>query len=701
MNAGSRSGGAELVGIDVGGTFTDFVWLVDGRLVVQKVSTTPEDQSVGILAGIDGLGVSPDAAVVHGTTVATNALLEHRGARTALLTTRGFADVLAIGRQNRPHLYRLGQVRRPTLVPEVLRIEASERVDAAGNVLVPLDVSSLGSVIDTLKTEKVESVALVFLFSFLHPAHERAAAAYLQAQLPDVFLSVSSQLLPEYREYERTATTVINAYVQPLVAKYLGRLKEALGARPVRVMQSSGGAIGLDKAAAQAARLVLSGPAGGIVGAFDVARAAMQTDAPSIITFDMGGTSTDVALCPGVLPRTSEGEIAGLPLRFPSTAIHTVGAGGGSIARVDAGGVLRVGPESAGSFPGPACYGRGGVLPTVTDANLVLGRLDAGAFLGGSATLTLDVDRARAAVQPIADQLEITVEAAALGIVQVANATMERAVRKVSVEKGYDPRKYTLVPFGGAGPLHACALAEALGMRHILVPRYPGVLSALGLLMADVTYESSQSVLHMYTELVADVEGLAVGLVTLARQVQQVLVDPEKAPPALSAMLDMRYRGQGYEIEAGFISAFDLTAPRQGETLLALLREAVASFHALHTQRYGYALEDDRVEVVTLRVVGRQPGARPELPEMPLGGRDATAAHAGEAPVWFVPALPDDAPLYDRSRLRPGNALSGPAIVCQYDTTLVISGLWRLEVDAHNNIHLWRTDDASLDDMHV
>ncbi|MEM8485036.1 MAG: hydantoinase/oxoprolinase family protein [Bacteroidota bacterium] len=698
MNAGSKSPEAELVGIDVGGTFTDFVWLREGRLVVQKVSTTPEDQSTGILAGIDALGVSEHAAVVHGTTVATNALLEYRGARTALLTTEGFADVLAIGRQNRPHLYRLGQQRRPSLVPESLRLEAAERVDAEGRVLKPLDVATLDAAVAVLIAEEVESVALVFLFSFLHPAHEREAAAYLRTRLPGIHLSVSSQLLPEYREYERTATTVINAYVQPLVANYLGRLKSALGDRPVRVMQSSGGAIGLEKAAAQAARLVLSGPAGGIVGAFDVARTAMQSEAPQIITFDMGGTSTDVALCPGVLPRTSEGEIAGLPLRFPSTAIHTVGAGGGSIASVDAGGVLRVGPESAGAVPGPACYGRGGALPTVTDANLVLGRLDAAAFLGGTATLSLNLDLARQALKPMADKLNVTIEAAALGIVQVANATMERAVRKVSVEKGYDPRNYTLVPFGGAGPLHACALAEALGMRHILIPRYPGVLSALGLLMADVTYESSQSVLQTYQVLREDLVGLKAGLLALAEQVQQVLVAPGKEEPVLSALLEMRYRGQGYEIEAGFIAAFELTAPLDtlldDSYVLESLQEAVTSFHALHRQRYGYALEDDRVEVVTLRVVGRQPGARPELPAMSLGAPDASGAMAGNARVWFGAAQPDIVPLYDRNRLQPGNTLSGPTIVCQYDTTLVISGLWRMEVDAHNSIHLWREDDA-------
>ena len=350
----------ELVGIDVGGTFTDFVWLVDGELRVFKESTTPNDQSLAILRGLQALGVDAEARVVHGTTVATNALLEHRGAKTALLTTSGFADILAIGRQNRPHLYKLTQVRPAPLVPPSLRLEVSERLDASGQVLMPLDEEGVRTAVQTLQDEGVESIAIVFLFSFLNPSHERKTAQIVQALLPEIHVSCSSDLLPEYREYERTAATVINAYVQPLVAKYLARLKMSLGKRTLHVMQSSGGAIGIDKATYEGARLVLSGPAGGIVGAFEVAKTANDDDKPLIITFDMGGTSTDVALCPGILPRTAESGIAGLPLRFPSADIHTVGAGGGSIARVDAGGVLRVGPESAGAMPGPACYGRGG-----------------------------------------------------------------------------------------------------------------------------------------------------------------------------------------------------------------------------------------------------------------------------------------------------------------------------------------------------
>lgn len=671
----------ELIGIDVGGTFTDFVWLVDGRLKVHKESTTPADQSNGMLKGINLLGVSETADVVHGTTVATNALLERRGAKTALLTTKGFRDVLAIGRQNRPHLYKLGQKRHPSLVPDGLRFEVRERVSATGEVLESLDVAAFDGIVNVLQREQVESLAIVFLFSFLNTHHEEEAARVLRDKLRGIHISVSSVLLPEYREYERTATTVINAYVQPLVANYLARLKASLGARPVRVMQSSGGAINLDMAAEQAARLVLSGPAGGIVGAFEMARQATGNEAPHIITFDMGGTSTDVALCPGMLPRTSESVISDLPLRFPSTDIHTVGAGGGSIARVDAGGVLRVGPESAGAHPGPACYGRGGQNATVTDANLVLGRLNAEGFLGGDNQVQLDKGSADVVVSEIGEKLNLSSEEAALGVVRVANAAMERALRKVSVERGHDPREYILIPFGGAGPLHACELAEALEMTQILVPQFPGVLSALGLLMADVTYDVSASILNDFNALKSAPAELLKKINTLSSQVMTALSGQGDVVPELSARLDMRYKGQSYELSV------DLSLP----LALAHLDQAAASFHDLHKKRYGYSIENEEVEVVTLRVLGSIPGRRPELPVTESASDDVSQAIVGETQVWFEKTGSTSTPCYDRSRLRPGHQMKGPCIVIQYDTTLVITDLWQGRVDGYNNIHLWRT----------
>ena len=666
----------QLVGIDVGGTFTDFVWLIDGALKVHKIATTPADQSKAIVEGLAALGAATEAAVVHGTTVATNALLEGRGARTALLTTKGFADVLAIGRQNRPHLYRLSQRRPPPLVPSAWRFEASERLDAQGRVLAPLDEENIHALATTLDREGIESLAIVFLFSFQNPDHERRAAHLIGEHLPDLPISLSVDILPEYREYERTATTVVNAYVRPLVARYLERLDDALGRRSISVMQSNGGTIGLAQASVQAARLVLSGPAGGVVGAFGLAQRAMDTDTPRALTFDMGGTSTDVALCPGAIPHTAESTIAGLPLRLPSTEIHTVGAGGGSMARVDAGGVLRVGPESAGADPGPACYGRGGADPTVTDANLVLGRLDAGHFLGGSAAMRLDLDAAREAVARLGEPLGLGLEQAALGVLRVANATMERALRRVSVERGYDPRDYVLVPFGGAGPLHACDLAEALGIRRLLVPLHPGVLSALGLLMADVVYDTSRAVLQPFDALLADPAPLRHSADALADQVRAVLERERATAPTLEALLDLRYAGQSYELEIPL--PLPVSTPH--------LQQALTAFHDHHNRRYGYAMEDRPVEAVTLRVRGRLPGAQLSISPDPLTDTDIAVADLGEKPVWFDESGPTATRCYDRARLQHGHRFAGPAVVFQYDTTLVVPPGWQARVDAWRNI---------------
>ena len=421
------------LGVDTGGTFTDFVWLSeDGRTQIHKQLSTPHDPSEAILAGMAGMNVPETADIVHGSTVATNALLERKGARTALITTKGFADVLAIGRQNRPDIYALVPQKPPPLVPAPWRLEVGERVTANGMVLHPLNLNELPAIWQTLQAEQIESVAVCLLFSFLHPQHEQQIREFLLQQAGDTLhISLSSDILPEYREYERTATTVINAYVAPLMTRYLRRLAAGVEPRRLSVMQSNGGIISAATAGEEAARTVLSGPAGGVVGARFVAE---QAGFPDIITFDMGGTSTDVALCPGRLPTTASGEIAGLPLRLPIIDIHTVGAGGGSIASVDAGGALQAGPESAGAFPGPACYGRSqSPLPTVTDANLVLGRLDADHFLGG--TMRLDETAAREALAGLAQKMDVAdLETAAWGIIQVANANMERAIADMTAE---------------------------------------------------------------------------------------------------------------------------------------------------------------------------------------------------------------------------------------------------------------------------
>ena len=665
---------SQVLGIDVGGTFTDFVWLVDGRIEVRKVPTTADDQSRAVAAGLEALGAASDAAVAHGTTVATNALLERRGARTALLTTEGFADVLAIGRQNRPYLYRLRQDRPPPLVPDALRFGVPERLDASGSVHRPLDEDAVRRIARTLTDEGVESVAVVLLFSFLNPDHEQRIAEILRETLPGVPISLSSTVLPEYREYERTATTVIDAYVQPLVGRYLDRLGGVLGERPARVMQSNGGTLGLEQAARQGARLVLSGPAGGVVGALRLAAQAMETDAPRLLTFDMGGTSTDVALCPGDVPRTAESHIAGLPLRLPSVDIHTVGAGGGSIAHVDAAGVLHVGPESAGADPGPACYGRGGTAPTVTDANLVLGRLSDRHFLGG--TDTLDAGLAREALTALSEELNLSAEEAALGVLRVANATMERALRTVSVERGHDPRAYVLVPFGGAGPLHAADLAAALGVRRLLVPPSAGVLSALGLLLADVVYDTSRALLHRAEALYDDPSPLADAVGALSGEVRSRLGHEEQTDAlTLDALLDLRYLGQSYELEV------PLALPVTSEHL----RDAVDAFHEAHAQRFGHARREEPVEVVTGRLRGRLPGAQPTLPREPKTNQPLDDALLEKRPVWFDADGPTPTRCYDRARLHHGHAFDGPAIVHQYDTTLVVPPGWHARVDA------WRT----------
>jgi len=673
----SPSSSSRAVGVDVGGTFTDVVAATDEGLSVHKEPTsTPQHEAV--VAGLERGTDAPGAPVVHGTTAATNALLERHGARTALVTTEGFADVLAIGRQDRPDLYDLQPSRPPPLVPADRRHEVPERLAADGTVLTPLDEDAVRRVGATLAEQEVESLALVFLFSYQNPDHEKRAAALLREILPDVPITRSSALLPEYREYERTATTVVNAYVRPQVARYLDRLDEALSGRSIRVMQSNGGTIGLDTAAEEPARLALSGPAAGVVGALGVARRALDPDTPRILTLDMGGTSADVALCDGTVPRTTEHTIADLPLRLPATDIHTVGAGGGSIARVDAGGSLRVGPESAGAEPGPVCYGRGGTAPTVTDAHLVLGRLAAEHVLGGADTLDMTPDAAREAVAALGRTVDLSPEATALGVLRVANATMERALRRVSVERGYDPRDYTLVPFGGAGPLHAAALAEALDMRRVLVPPTPGVLSALGLLMADVAYDTARAVLRPAHALVDTPAPLTDAHNAAARDVRAVLSG--HGEPRLDTELDLRYEGQSYELSV------PVPTPISG----ARVADAVDAFHEEHRTRYGHARPAEPVEVVALRVRGHVPAPPPPLPRQPETDAPLAEARLGTRPVWFSAEGPTSTPTYARPDLHHGHAFDGPAILHQYDSTVVVPPGWHARIDARQNVRMER-----------
>ncbi len=662
------------LGVDIGGTFTDFVLIADGQLQVHKLPSTPDDHARAFLAGLDDLATTATAGpVVHGTTVATNALLERKGAKTALITTKGFKDVLEIGRQHRPDLYALEPRRTPPLVPADLRFEVAERVDYQGAVLTPLDSSGLPEIIAALRREGVESVAVCLLFSFLHPQHEQAIVAAIH---PAGFsVSASHLILPEFREYERASTTTVNAYVSPVMERYLSNLQHQLPAElgPLRVMQSNGGTITAEAAKAVAARTVLSGPAAGVVGAAYMAGLSGYTD---IISFDMGGTSTDVALVPSRLRETTEATIGGLPVCLPMLDIHTVGAGGGSIARRDAGGALRVGPESAGADPGPACYGKGEHV-TVTDAHVVLGRILPEYFLGGR--MTLDAARAADLTAGLGETLDLDATKTANGIIQVANTSMEKAIRVISVERGFDPRRFTLVAFGGAGPLHACDLAEALGIPRVLVPLYPGVLSALGMQAADVMKDYSQTVMWQTPEQPDDafLRQVATGFRELAARGWQEITDegvPRQQVQVLTAM-DMRYTGQSFELTIPFedLSTGDLTA----------------RFHATHSDRFGYSQPGEPVEIVNLRLklIGRT--QRPGLPKATPGPTDASEAVIDRRMVWFNE--PHQASIYDRARLHAGHTIAGPAVVTQLDTTTAVPPGWAARVDPIGNLVLERT----------
>jgi N-methylhydantoinase A len=655
-----------LVGVDTGGTFTDFVVQDGTRLRVHKVLSTPADPARAILQGLDDLSVDAARALIHGSTVATNAVLEQKGARTALITTAGFRDVLEIARQTRPTLYDLRVERDPPLVPRELRLEVTERLDERGNVLIELDDHSVSAAVEAAKNAGVDSVAVCLLFSFANPEHERTVTERVRAT--GLSASASHEVLPEFREYERTSTVVLNAYVAPLMDRYLGNLDQSLPEETqLRIMQSNGGSISAGVARSEAARTLLSGPAAGAVGASYVAEASgfQQT-----ISFDMGGTSSDVALIDGDLTETTDGRVGGHPSRLPMIDIHTVGAGGGSIAWFDAGGALKVGPYSAGASPGPAAYGQGGTEATVTDANVVLGRLSAEDFLGGG--MDLDVEAASAVVRKVADRLGSSPEDAALGIVRVTNANMEAAIRVISVEKGYDPRGFTLVAFGGAGPLHACELANAMRIPRVLIPPTPGVLSAYGMLAADLRKDYVQTVM-------LSPEGDASQLGPVFDEMtehgrQEILaegVDPERVE--IESYLDMRYLGQSYELTVHYSGS---------------LNDAILEFHAAHQVRFGYSDPDEPVQIVNARV---KAFGRAEQPEISLTRYEQESLVTPDRTREVVFAGDDGAVthrtgIYDRGNLSAGARVNGPAIVTQYDTTTVLPPGWSALVDQAGNL---------------
>ena len=671
-----------IIGIDVGGTFTDFAVLREGQIVVYKLPSTPADPSRSILQGIEQLGVGDGASgdrsfFVHGSTVATNALLERKGGRTALVTTQGFEDVLEIGRQSRPDLYDLMLDRPPALVPRELRFGIKERVDFTGTLLDSPSPEEIAALAAAVKEADVEAVAVSLLFSFLNPLHEEMLQEALEGldagRRP--FLSVSSQVLPEFREYERTSTIVVNAYVGPLMARYLDNLEKALG-KGLRVMQSSGGSIIASLASRQPVRTVLSGPAGGVVGAFYTGSLSGHED---IITLDMGGTSTDVSLCPGRIKETTSSNLGGYPISVPMIEIHSVGAGGGSIARIDEGGALLVGPQSAGADPGPACYGTGESI-TVTDANLILGRLQPEHFLGGR--LALDRSRSERFTEGLARNINSRVEEAALGIIRVVNASMERAIRTISLERGYDPREFTLVPFGGAGPMHSCELAQEMRIPTVLVPPNPGILSALGVAIADIVKDYSRTVMLRGQDMSR--EKLGKEFAALEEQAYEDMGQEGLNVERLLAQrfLDVRYVGQSYELTVDYPSTSPATGPSRRR---GLDRSVSRAFHKAHRQRFGYADPSEPVEIVNLRLKVVVPVDKPlPEPEAPAGESPADA-QAGEARVVF-PGGAFSTSLYQRDRLHCGNRIPGPALVLQMDSTTVIPPEWVAEVDKWKNL---------------
>ena len=674
-----RSAQPFCIAIDTGGTFTDCVWMEGGRIRLLKVFSTPDDPSRAIAEALEKIGGRGPLTLLHGTTVGTNTLLQRKGARVALVTTAGFEDVIEIGRQARPKLYDLFFDRVEPLVPRDLRFGVNERVSSEGEILQAPSTGELRELTGEIGARKPEAVAVSLLFSFANPQNETAVARALgELGIP---LSVSHQILPEFREYERTSTVVVNAYLQPVMERYLGNLEKRLGKARVFVMQSNGGITALSSAAREPVRTVLSGPAGGVVGAAAMARRSSPTSRAKnareighpahnggfvrIISFDMGGTSTDVALVEGDARASGQSEIAGLPVGVPMLDIHTVGAGGGSIARFDAAGALRVGPESAGADPGPICYGRG-TQPTVTDANLILGRLQADRFLGGE--FKLDVERTR---RVMAEWLKkqrsrLSVERFAEGVVRVINATMEKAIRVVSIERGYDPREFALVAFGGAGGLHACELAEGLGIPRVIVPALPGALSAFGILVSDVVRDYSRTVLWRTLDSLPgklmDQEFSA-----LRRKAEKDLRrEGWKRKIGCEVSVDVRHRGQGYELNVPYT------------------RGLLDTFRREHVRRYGYGYPGREVELVTLRLRARmksdnlkaavieapRESGRKALPKTPviLDGKKATAA------------------VHAREGLRPGQRFRGPAIVTEYSATTVVPPGKRFWIDRAQNL---------------
>ncbi len=676
------------IGIDSGGTFTDVCLFEDatGMVAVWKVPSTPDDPSRAIARGtqegVERVGASPaDIAYFgHGTTVGTNALIQHRGVKTGLVTTEGFRDLIEIGRQKRPDLYDLQADKAPPLVTRDLRFGVAERVRHDGSVETPLDEEAVRQAARALKAEGVKAIAIGFLYGFVRPEHEEAAKRIVTEEFPEAFICASHEVAPEFREYERISTAVVNAYLGPVMQGYIRRLADRLKELGLKatphLTQSNGGVIGFDMAARLPVRTVLSGPSTGVVAAQAI---GAMIGIPSLITFDMGGTSSDVALLSnGEAKLASEANVHGYPIKAPMLDIHTVGAGGGSLAAIDSGGLLKVGPRSAGADPGPVCYGRGATEPAVTDANVVLQTLNPTHLLGGR--MPIDQSLSKQAIGRLAEELGLDLMATAQGIISVVTANMAKAIRVISVQRGHDPRDYALVAFGGAGPLHAARLARELDMKRIVVPRNPGIGCALGLLLTDLRANFATTRLATLSE--ALVPDMAEIFVALQEQADHWFTEEgvTSADRRLKRTADLRYHGQNYEL------AIDVPdGPITPATIMALAE----GFAAAHKRLYGFVAEGEAVQVVTYRVeaVGLVPKAafRPE----PDAGPDASHAVVGSREVWFPEAGGFVAcPIYDRDKLKSGNHFIGPAIVEQMDSTTVLLPGMTATVEPYLNLIL-------------
>jgi N-methylhydantoinase A len=678
-----------LVGVDVGGTFTDF-FAYDARTRVThlfKTPSTPHNPAAAIADGlgelchsfgIDAKGIS---RLCHGTTVATNALIQRKGASVAVITTRGFRDLLEIGRQTRPHLYSF-QVDHPEpLAPRHRRFEIDERITDGPRIVTPLDEASLRRAVAAVTESGADSCAVCLLFSFLDDAHERRVGEMLARANDGLMISLSSEVQREFREYERFSTAVLNAYLQPVMGRYLSYLEERLAKEAatakVGIYQSSGGLMSIDTARRFPVRTALSGPAAGAVGGIHSARSSKQ---PNIITLDMGGTSADVALIRGYQASVSfDRAVAGFPIRLPMLDIHTIGAGGGSIAWFDRDGLLKVGPLSAGADPGPACYGKGGQNATVTDANLLLGRLSAKGLIGGR--MPLDPDAARETIAPIARRLGFSIERTALGIIEIVVANMVRAIRTVSIERGHDPRNYCLLPFGGAGPLHASEVARALGISRFLIPAAPGILCAQGLIASDLKDDIVRSArVRLEKKNLPAIRGILESL-REAADAWFTRESVEHADRKVNVSFDMRYVGQNFELPVPVGIAVGGTLPELSDAEKLRTR-----FFDAHDQFYGFHNETDPVEIINVRLTASAGLTKLREPRKSKAKASRPTRSVGCRPVWFSYTRPVKTPIYDRADLWPGHIVAGPAVIEQFDSTSVLYPKDSLLVDDVMNL---------------